>query len=440
MGGRVVYNLSMLNVAQKIEHLKKLGFTGDLSEVVKFYAGEKFNQNDANVQKLVATSAKLWREYSALLKQVAVAEPTAKPALTAKLNRLLDIAFPGKHGVFVNLCDGFYSTIGAVDFAEGNMCSINTNVQFGKYTRATMGTYNLIGEDVRIGATLDTKVQPNAKVTLGDDTWLCASVVIGAGATVTPGTVVGLGACVQPNQTTQGNALVLGNPATTKFIITDDYASKKNNLTGRSIEEINYIIYHLRGLGLPVDEAYLNALEGKDYNCLSSAFAQIVDFSHQRSYEFNHSNTTGERRREILKMLFPLCGRNFQVGRGLFVDVLGLARIGNNVQIGDNAFFAGNLTVGDDVRAGNNLVVAGIGHELPAKLRHLREFQGVTGEVCVIGNSSIADRCVLGNQVTLAPGCKLTQNVLDNTYVVGNNQCFKKVQPEQLKDDFVLTR
>ena len=38
--------LYMLTVAQKIKHLENLGFTGDLSEVEKFYAGQKFNQND----------------------------------------------------------------------------------------------------------------------------------------------------------------------------------------------------------------------------------------------------------------------------------------------------------------------------------------------------------------------------------------------------------
>ena len=33
----------MLTVAQKIEHLRKIGFTCDLTEVEKFYAGKQFN-------------------------------------------------------------------------------------------------------------------------------------------------------------------------------------------------------------------------------------------------------------------------------------------------------------------------------------------------------------------------------------------------------------
>ncbi len=429
----------MLTIAQKIEHLNRQGFSGNMSEVEKFYAGQKFNQNDANMQKLIQFSIDLWQEYSFILKELPRANEAEKAALQARKEELLSIAIPN-HGFFANVCDDFYCTVGAVDFEKTSLSSINKNVKFGKYTLAELGSYALIGEDVRIGATLNTDVQPNKKVIIGDDTWLCASTVIGAGATVTPGTVVGLGTCVHPNQVTEGNTLVLGNPAMTKLKIDNNYQSNKDNLTYRSADEINFIVRHVRNLGMDVDEAYINALKGEKYNCFLGCIGQIVDFSHNLSYEFNSANTTGDRRREIIKMLFPICGENFQIGRGLFVDVLGLAKVGNNVQIGDNAFFAGNVTLGNNVHAGSDFVLAGIGHELPAELRHIREFQGVNGEVCEIGKIQVADNVKIGKHCTMAPGSILTQDLPDYTYVVGKNKIFGKVKPQQLGDDFTLTR
>ena len=429
----------MLTVAQKIEHLRKIGFTCDLTEVEKFYAGKQFNQQDANVQKLVQYSQNLWSEYSRILKDLTRANESEKARLLTRKEELINRAFP-EHGLFANVCDEFYCTVGAVDFDQNNMSSINKNVKFGKYTLAELGNYALIGEDVRIGATLGTNVQPNQKVILGNDTWLCASTVIGAGAKIANGTVLGSGACVHPNQVTAQNSLTLGNPAKTKLIISDKYQSTKDNRTNRSQDEINRIVSHVRSLGLDVDDAFIGALNGEKYNCFSRRMAEITKLSHDLSYEFNHNNTTAERRREIIDMLFPIKGTNFQVGQGLFVDVLGLAKIGNNVKIGDNAYFAGNVTLGDNVRVGANFVCAGIGHELPGKLRHLRQFQGVHGEVCEVGKINVANNVKIGDNCTLAPGCILTQNLASNHYVVGQNKIFDKVAPEKLANDFLLTR
>ena len=159
----------MLTTAQKIEHLKNLGFSGDMTEIEKFYAGQKFNQNDLNVQKLIQYSKDLWQEHSRILKDLSRANETEQAALLKRKEELVSIAIP-EHGFFGNLCDGFYCTVGAVDFEKTHMSAINKNVQFGPYTLAEIGHYALIGEDVRIGATLGTDVQPNKKVILGDDT------------------------------------------------------------------------------------------------------------------------------------------------------------------------------------------------------------------------------------------------------------------------------
>lgn len=429
----------MLSVAQKIDHLKKLGFSGDLTEVEKFYAGEKFNQNDENIRKLIQYSSNLWKEYSQILRSIPCASETEKAALNARKDELIEIAIPN-HGFFANINDNFYCTVGAIDFEKNSLSSINKNVKFGKYTLAQLGSYALVGEDVRIGATFGKDIQPNQKIIISDDTWLCASSIVGVGATIAPGTVLGLGACVHPYGNTEVNSLALGNPATTKLIIDENYQSKKDNSTQRSDDEIDFIIHHIHNLGLHVDEAFICALKGEKYNCFSNRLAQIIDFSHNLSNEFNHLNTTGQRRHEIINILFPIRGENFRVGHGIFVDILGLAKIGNNVQIGNNAFFAGNVIVGDNVRAGSNLVFAGIGHELPADLRHIREYQGVNGEVCEIGKIQIAKNINIGNDCTFAPGSILTQNLPSYSYVIGQDKIFTKARPDKFADDFIIDR
>lgn len=422
----------MLSIEQKIQHLVGLGFSGDMTQVKNFYAGKVFDPKDRNMQQLVRYSTKLWQEYSQILRSLARAtNEDEKAKLLTHKEKLISIAFP-EHGTFGNFCDNFYCTVGAVDFDKENIAGFNQNVQFGPYTLAVLGNYALVGEDVKIGATFGQDIQPNQKVILGNDVWVCASTVIGAGATVTDGSVLALGACLYPHQRTDVNALAVGNPCTTKLIIDDNYQSTKDNLTYRSAEEVRYIVNHVRSLGLEVDDAFINALNGKKYNCFAGRMAQITNFSHELSYEFNHSATTGERRHEIIDILFPLKGEDFTIGRGLFVDVLGLAKVGNHVSIGDNAFFAGNAIIGNNVRAGSNLVLAGIGHELPASKRRLRVYDDVFGEVCEVGKIQIGNNVTIGDHCTLAPGSVLTGHLSNHCYVVGQNKIFHKPNAEQI--------
>ena len=110
----------------------------------------------------------------------------------------------------------------------------------------------------------------------------------------------------------------------------------------------------------------------------------------------------------------------------MIVDVLGLARIGDNVRIGDNAFFAGNITIGNNVKIGPGLILAGIGHEMQATGRRFHMFQGIVGEPCEVGKIQIADNVKIGKYCTMAPGSILTQNLPDCSYVIGCNKIFEK--------------
>lgn len=428
---------NMLTIKQKIEHLRNLGFTCDMTEIEKFYSGKQFDKNDEGIKRLIEFSKDLWREYSMILKQLPVTTDEEERAkLAARKDEIISTAFP-KHGMFANICDGFYCTVGAVDFDKDSISSINKNVKFGKYTLAELGNYALIGEDIKIGSTFGQNIQPNKKIILGDDTWLCASTVVGAGARISTGTVLALGAMVYPNQITEIHSLSVGAPAQTKLIINSNYVSKKDNSTYRSKDEIQFITAHIRLLGMDVDEAFISALNGEKYNCFSAMMAQITEFSHNLSYEFNNPLTSPKRKKEILDILFPIQGKNFVVGDGLFVDILGLAKVGENVRIGKDSFFAGNVTLGNNITAGDNLILAGIGHELHSAGRRLREFKGVIGEVCEIGKIYVADNVTIGNNVTLAPGCVVSTDLPNNCFVINNNKIIAK--PEICdKGNFIL--
>ena len=63
------------------------------------------------------------------------------------------------------------------------------------------------------------------------------------------------------------------------------------------------------------------------------------------------------RKQEILDILFPLHGKNLQVGDNLACDIMGSVELGDNVTIGDNVSLAGNISVGDNVKIGNDVVL-----------------------------------------------------------------------------------
>ena len=68
--------------------------------------------------------------------------------------------------------------------------------------------------------------------------------------------------------------------------------------------EIDFLLNHLYSLGFEGDfSEYIKLLNGESYNTMQETFSQIVDFSHNLSYEFNNPLTTNERKKEIIDML-----------------------------------------------------------------------------------------------------------------------------------------
>ena len=409
-----------MNYLEKVEHLKNLGFNGDMTQIINYYQGKSIIPSDPNFKKLLSISKELCEELSLIYKELNRNAGTLKyDELLKRKNEIIDILFPG-HGMIGNMCDGLKVVIGQVDLT--GISGINANVTFTPYTLVTFGDYSMIGANIQFGdIKKQQNIQPIGKINVGDDNWICSGVKIASNLNIGSRNVIAMGANVKSDLGDDG--LFLGNPATRKLTITHDYKGNKNNLTYRTQEEIDFLLEHLYSLGFEGDfSEYVKLLNGESYNCMQETISQITDFSHNLSYEFNNPLTTKERKKEIIEILFPIRGKNIIIRKGLFVDILGCAKLGNNVTIGNNVFFAGNITIGNNVIIGDNACMSVIGHELYYKARHLDYNPNDFGEITVPGKITIQDNISIGNNCRFVPGCVVNQNVIDNSLILPNGK------------------
>ena len=125
-------------------------------------------------------------------------------------------------------------------------------------------------------------------------------------------------------------------------------------------------------------------------------------YTHRLCSEINAPDTTRERREEILNILFPKHGENLQVGKDLYVDMLGLTKIGNNVKIGNSVYFSGPVTIESNVEIGNDTLLYATGHSLVASerrvgfsLEHLMYEYSISGPILIKEGSKIGNKCVV---------------------------------------------
>ena len=417
----------MYSVNKKIEHLKKLGFYGDLSEIVKLYNGEPFNPNDKNIVKLIDESKKYCVEYSNVLGSLNNAKDRDElNKMNKRKNELIEIIFPGHGGAFANVCDGVYATIGMVDF--DGVANINKNVVFAPFTKVYCGNYTLFGSNIQVGNDdfVTNGLQHVGKIVIEGDDWICSKVRIENDVVIGARSVVALGATVRNGHNIERSVLAVGDPAKTKKVITRDYKSSQNNTFNRSKEEIDYIVKMVKKLGIDGDfTEYIRSLRGENYNCFARTVLEIANLSHNLSYEYNNPFTSETRREKIRNILFPIMGDNVEIEKGLFVDILGQATLGKNVSVGENAFFAGNVIVDDDVELGKNVVSSAIGHDVYYEDRHLRDFNDLFGEPCTVGKIEIKKGVRVGNNVGISPGAVIKDDVKDNTIVLKNGKSFE---------------
>lgn len=352
----------MFTVQQKIEHLKNLGFKGDLSQIERCYRGEQFDLSDANYQKLLQESKKLCAEFTAMSKYLL--NPLLKKDAEERKAEILDTLFPG-HGMIFGGGDGLEAVIGMVDV--GNMVYINVRNHFANNALVTLNDYVFVASNVNFGSTLPSDGRGQAQpITVGANTWLCANIDVAAGSHIGAKSVLGLGSVVTPASIIRDETLAFGAPCQSYKAITPDYVGKKlDKPFAWTEEEIKFLLAHARKLGVKDDlHDYVRMLNGEDYNCLTPGVGALHDLAHHLCSEYNDRATNDSRRQLILDMLFPIHGKNLTVGKDLYCDIVGATRMGKNVKIGDHVTLAGNIDIGNNVTIGDRVTLQCIGHRV----------------------------------------------------------------------------
>lgn len=362
----------MFTPEQKIQHLKKIGFDGDLTEIYKLYSGQPFNSQDENYQKLVSYSHSLCDEYTHLFADTNNSDSAISQYAVDRRNEIIDILFPG-HGSIYGFGEWSQVVIGLVDTDGFNM--INVRTKFSPTSLVHLQEYVFVAPNVEFG---DCKIRTSglvvpSRIIVKDNTWLCAAVHIGENSVIGNQSVVALGAKVLPNSSFDGSRLILGDPAFEKQIITEDHDNKEQpKKIFRTDDQIRLLIQNVRNLGIDGDlDQYIRMLNNQDHNCLEPVMNRLYTLTHQLCAELNDSRTSLIRKKIILNALFPIQGENLNIGSDLYVDILGSVQFGNNVAVGDRVNFAGNVFVGNNVSIGSDSILQTIGHKVYYKGRQL---------------------------------------------------------------------
>ena len=397
----------MFTPEQKIEHLKNLGFTGNLDEIYKLYSCRPFNTNDENYKKLVSFSKQLCDEYTKLFADTNNPDTSISEYAVNRRNEIIEILFPG-HGSIYGFGEWSQVVIGLVDTDGFNM--INVRTKFSPTSLVHLQEYVFVAPNVEFGNVqpiFNGNVQPS-KIVVRDNTWLCAAVKIGENSIIGNRSVVALGAKVPPNNSFNSDRLILGDPAFEKKVITEGADIKKTHKKVlRTDDQMRFLIQNVRNLGIDGDlEQYIRMLNCEDHNCLEPVMNKLYTLTHQLCAEFNDPRTNLIRKKIISNILFPIQGNNLNIGNDLYVDILGATQFGENVTVGDRVNLAGNVYVGDNVLIGDDAILQSIGHKLYYKGRQLAFHE--KGYPIEINTSSFIE---VKDDINIAKGTKIVPAV-----------------------------
>ncbi len=392
----------MDKIKRKLNHLKKhFKFKADeLFEIEKMYRGELFDPEDKAYQRLLKISKDLCNEFNESNGKMGK-NPSIFKILPTYFKQLhiLDLLFP-IHGTLSSVGENLSVVIGLVDF---NGCGFtNRKVEFSPFSLVECENYTIFATKIQVGS--DTPIREGNKIRLtrvhiGSDTWICAGVKIEGGVSIGNNTVLGAGA--HACESIEDNALAVGKPAGVikKIDKSQSIISEKQDKIGKH-KELRQTLKELGYGNLP--SSFIRLYEGKPFNSTGIRLGLMYIYTHRLCSEINAPDTTSQRREEILNILFPNHGENLVVGKDLFVDMLGITKIGNDVKIGDSVYFSGPVTLESNVKVGNDTLLYATGHSLVAKerrvgfsLEHLMYEYSVSGPILVKENTEIGDKCVV---------------------------------------------
>ena len=412
----------MLTVFQKIEHLRKIGLDGDMTEIEKMYSGKKFNTKDKEYKKLLELSKRICLRYTELSGLIAKSKDQKEiDDFKKEKNEILDILFPN-HGLIFGGGDGLFAIIGMVDLDGFNY--INARVHFNSSSLVHLEEYVFVASNVEFGNNNTLKeVSELGRITVGRDTWIGANVNFGDNIYVGQRSLVAMGSNIVSDTKLKSDMISFGNPCREYKKIIDNYETKVKlpEVKGiRTEDEIIKIIAHMQKLGIDGDLGqYIRAINYKKYNTLEPTISKIYELSHKLCSEYNSKNISVRRRKEILDMLFPLQGENLVIGDDIFVDCIGTVKIGNDVTIGNSPTLAGNITIGDKVKIGNNVTLQTTGHEIYYKKRRLsNDKEGNLCEISTPGYIIVLPEIVLADGTKVIPDQTVRKNTIKDEIVL----------------------
>ncbi len=107
-------------------------------------------------------------------------------------------------------------------------------------------------------------------------------------------------------------------------------------------------------------------------------------------------------RRIIVKQIFKSCGSNVIVKRNAYFGTGRGLQIGNNSQLGQDCVVPSDLTMGDNVIMGPEVVIWGISHDFSSVDKPIREQPTTENRAPIIG-----DDVWIGSRVIIMPGLRI---------------------------------
>ena len=323
------------------------------------YEGKPFDLTSPAFARLQTLSAKLCDSYTALYQDLPPKAGLFRLGLHfLRRHRLLKQLF-FDCPFSADIRPGFRCLIGQVDLL--GTCYFGAGVSFSPTSLVRIGKRSVLSPKASIG---------NAGfglICLDEDSWIGAEAQVPTPYHLGKASVVAAGATLEGSF--MGDSLIAyGRPAKTQELTGDrDF---KQPLAPFSSEEKLLLVEHLRKLGFGrAAHDYERIIDGGVINVGSPCLGRLFLYSHALSYEYSRPETTKERKAEILRLLFPLAGKGLQVGPTLYVDLLGLVKLGEGVTIGDAVSFYGRVTIGDRVIIGERASFYATGHPLDYRKR-----------------------------------------------------------------------
>ncbi|MBE5740935.1 MAG: hypothetical protein E7351_00145 [Clostridiales bacterium] len=410
----------MDTIKKKINHLiQNFDFKmEELGEVEKMYRGQFFDPKDKAYVRLLKLSRELCTEFSSLNGQIN--QDTTKKerkAIRRRRHQIINLLFP-IHGILSGVGDRLSVVIGTVDFLGCGY--MNRAVHFSPYTLVECKNYTIFATKIDVGdeevERLGNLIKLN-RVRIGKNTWICAGVKIAGGVSIGDGTVIGAGAEVKDS--IPSNVLAVGRPCKVVKKVTRQPLDKYHEV---NLEKKQKILAHLASLGFTRGlNGYIKMLEGKKFNSIDVVLGKLFNLSHELSNEYNNPNTSKARKEDILDILFPHHGVNLKVGTDLYVDMLGMTEIGDNVTIGKSVYMSGAVTIGDNVSIGDNVLLYGTGHSIVANERKVGF--SVTKGLYEYSQSSpieIKGNKKIGKNSIISPNSIVDEDLKENSLYVRN--------------------